>query len=150
MQKRYENKLRLVRLEDGTLGKVLIARHDDDLKGKELFYAISYGRYYEKELPLLETLTYIEGEEEDYIEYLTESFSWGAVIDIHIIGEYQIVEYECKDGICFHAYINYNDTSISYNSLDEALTGTICKKFEGGNGRVNSYLWMILDNYRDE
>ena len=149
MQKGYCKKPRIVKLEDGTLGTILIGPSYEKTKRKELFYPLNYGHYYETDLALLDTLTYTEATEEDYIQYITESFVWGPIIKVHTIAEYQIIEYE-QDGITlFHPYINYNDTSTSYEALDRALTGAICEKFEGGNGRADIYLWMILDNYKD-
>ena len=140
---RYENKPRIVKLENGTLGKVLIGSHEDMLR-KELFYPVNYGRYYERNLPLLENITYTEATEKDYIEYIETTFVWGEVIKIHSVGEYQIIEYIKEEEKSFHPYINYNDTSMSYESLDQALTGVICEKIEGGNGKANKYLWKML------
>ena len=140
---RYDKKLRIVKLVNGTLGKVLIGSHEEML-GKELFYPVNYGRYYEKNLSLLENITYEEATEKDYMEYIETTFVWGAVINIHLVGEYQIIEYIKEGEKSFHPYINYNDTSMSYESLDQALTGVICEKIEGGNGRANMYLWKML------
>ena len=139
----YENKPRIVKLENGTLGKVLIGSHEGTLE-KELFYPANYGRYYEKDLSLLENTTYSEATEKDYMEYIETTFVWGEVMKIHSVGEYQIIEYIKEGEKSFHPYINYNDTSMSYESLDQALTGVICEKIEGGNGKANMYLWKML------
>ena len=140
---KYENKPRIVKLKNDTLGEVLIGVHKETL-GKELFYPANYGKYYEKNLSLLENITYTEATEKDYIKYIETTFAWGEIIKVHSVGEYQIVEYIRREGKSFHPYINYNDTSMSYESLDQALTGVVCEKIEGGNGRANMYLWKML------
>ena len=67
-------------------------------------------------------------------------FTWGELIKIHTIGEYDIIEYFDKDEdgkttitIQFHLYVFNEDTCRSYDSLDEALLGAIAYKYEGSN-----------------
>lgn len=88
-----------------------------------------------------------EATHEEKIELITKEYSWGNVVKIHCIGEYQIVEAIGKtDGETqWHGYINYRDTNTSYSSLDSALVGCIGIKYEGGNGRAAMYFCRMID-----
>lgn len=95
---------------------------------------------------------------EEARNYLAKSFSWGEVKTVHIVGEYQIVEYHpraCTESgritqdidhnkTNFHPYINWEDTSHGYNSLDEALVGVIALKAEGPNGQAAEYFCKMI------
>ena len=80
------------------------------------------------------------------MELIEKEFTWGNVIKIHCIGEYQIVEYIDKRDkkTYYHGYINYIDTNHSYLSLDSALIGCIGYKHEGGNGRAAMYFEKMI------
>ena len=88
-----------------------------------------------------------EATHEEKIKLITDEYSWGKVIKVHCIGEYQIVESIGKrDGeVHWHGYINYRDTNTSYSSLDSALIGCIGIKYEGGNGKAAMYFCRMVD-----
>lgn len=80
------------------------------------------------------------------------NFTWGKIIDVHIIGEYAFVEYHpwildgciVKTGqpskeIQFHPYILGKDLSHSFNTLDEALAFCIAYKYDGCNTKAHRY-----------
>ena len=46
---------------------------------------------------------------EEKIEYLKAVFVWGNVINVHCIGEYQIIEAEYYGSVEYYGYIDYND-----------------------------------------
>lgn len=79
-------------------------------------------------------------------DIIEKEFTWGNVIKIHYIGEYQIVEYiDKRDKKTFyHGYINYSDINRSYSSLDSALIGCIGYKREGGNGKAAMYFDKMI------
>ena len=80
------------------------------------------------------------------IKLITDEYSWGKVIKVHCIGEYQIVESikNNESKTHYHGYINYIDTNTSYSSLDSALIGCIGIKYEGGNGRAAMYFEKMV------
>lgn len=136
------DKMRIVVREDGVLGCVLT-----DSYNEKYFYPANYGRYTYDELEKLEEISFREANFEEKIEYIKKSFSWGKIIKVHVVGEYQIIEYKEKgedESIWFHPYINFVDKFEAYETLDEALTGVIIKKYEGPNSQLNSYLWRMM------
>ena len=68
---------------------------------------------------------------EEKIEYLKAVFVWGNVINVHCIGEYQIIEAEYYGSVEYYGYIDYNDIHVICKSLDEALLGIIGIKYDG-------------------
>ena len=86
-----------------------------------------------------------------------KEFVWGPVVKVHEIGEYSIVEYRpqifkdsCGTGkyeeekTNFHPYINGKDTNRSFESLDDAIIGTICYKVDSNNTRLDVYINTLL------
>lgn len=80
-------------------------------------------------------------------------FTWGPVVKLHEIGEYQIIEYHeqifknsCgtgkyeKEKTTFHVH----GRSHSFESLDMALIGAICLKHDGSNTRAPWYISKML------
>ena len=88
-----------------------------------------------------------EATHEEKIELISKEYTWGEVVKVHCIGEYQIVEAIGKrDGeVHWHGYINYRDTNTGYSSLDSALVGCIGIKYEGGNGKAAMYFCRMVD-----
>ncbi len=93
----------------------------------------------------------------DKLKELKEDFVWGPIVEVHEVGDYQIVEYNpqifyrCSgtgkydfDRTLFHPYINYNDTGHSYKSLDQALIGTIALKHDGLNSQAAYYFYKMI------
>lgn len=84
---------------------------------------------------------------------MIESCKWlGSFVAFHKIGEYSIIEYKAKvfkDGSPvngqfeetsnWHPFINGNNISRSYSSLDECLAGVIAIKNDGINTRADTY-----------
>jgi hypothetical protein len=116
----------------------------------ELFLPAEQRCYDETELDKLSDLEYIEATIEDCISYLEQDFSWGEVLNIHTIGEYQIVEYsqfnedENKTEIWFEAYRNYERSHYTADTLEKAITGAICCKYDGVNSQANKFLWKMI------
>ena len=90
-----------------------------------------------------------EATHEEKIELITKEYTWGDAVNVHCIGEYQIIEAIGRNGeVHWHGYINYRDVNTSYSSLDSALIGCIGIKYEGGNGRAAMYFCRMVNmNY---
>jgi hypothetical protein len=137
--------IRVVVKNDGTVGKVITGEYN---KGVELFYPSGYGNYYESNLEKLTEIEYREGTQEDYVKYIEKDFVWGEVVKTHILGEYQIIEYVDIDNCSsteYQAYINYEDTNSSYDSLEKAITGAIAYKYDGANSQANTFFWKMIN-----
>lgn len=82
---------------------------------------------------------------------VAHNFTWGHVVTVHEIGEYQIVEYRegptnmSKGGnTMFHPYIDNKDTNCSCDTLDEALVKAIAIKHDGHNTRADGYFMKMI------
>ena len=86
-----------------------------------------------------------------------ENFAWGKVVKVHSIGDIDIIEYfdRMRKGStitkeidyntkCFHPYLKGKDTNNSYESLDQAIIGVLCTKYEGANSRADGYIFSML------
>ena len=136
--------MRVVKLEDGNIGRVITGQYDE-LKGIELFYPVGYGSYNEENLQQLKGLEFTEGSEQDYISYIEQEYHFGKVVKTHIIGEYQIIEsVDSEEKTRFSPYINYGRIGQSFHSLEKAITGVICYKYDGANSQANDYLWKMI------
>lgn len=85
-------------------------------------------------------------------------FTWGEIVNLHEVGEYTIAEYHPwkRDGVLvksgepdrkvteFHGWVNEEDTSHSWMSLDDALAGLISYKYEGCNGHAGYYFMKMV------
>jgi hypothetical protein len=40
--------------------------------------------------------------------------------------------------------INFDRIGMSYTSLDQAITGVICYKYDGANSQANKFLWKMI------
>ena len=89
----------------------------------------------------------------DTNKFSYNDFPWGPVVQLHEIGEYQIIEYHpeifinsCgtgkheQDKTQFHV----QGENHSFDSLDEALIGAICLKYDGINTRAPKYISLML------
>lgn len=134
--------VRVVVKSDGTMGRVLTN------KDLEYLYPVNYGRYTYDELERLDEIDYREATFEEKVKYIEKSFSWGKVLNIHLIGDYQIIEYieRGEERRLFHGYFRFNDMHTSYETLDKALTGVIFERYEGPSSQLNSYVWRMLEN----
>lgn len=81
---------------------------------------------------------------EEKIEYLKAAFVWGNVINVHCIGEYQIIEAEYNGEVEYYGYINYNDLHFTYKSLDAALIGIIGIKYDGRETTAPYYFAKMI------
>lgn len=83
-----------------------------------------------------------------------DKFTWGPVVRIHEIGEFQIIEYHpqifennCgtgmyeKEKVSFHVH----GESVSYEILDQAIVGAICRKYDGRNTRADYYIFNMIN-----
>ena len=79
-----------------------------------------------------------------------EKFTWGNLIAIHTIGQYDIVEYDCiyrgeNTGRRFHIYIDGKSQSRAYQSMDAALVGCIAVKADGLNTKADVYFMKMIN-----
>ena len=127
------------------IGKVVTAMGDD--KGTFRFLPCNRGTCSFSSLDIITEENTREATHEEKVELITKEYVWGKVVNVHCIGEYQIVEAIGKnDGeVQWHGYINYCDTNTGYSSLDSALVGCIGIKYEGGNGRAAMYFCRMVD-----
>ena len=119
-----------------------VVKSENDFK----FHPCNYGSCYFSELDTITDADVREATPDEKLELIREEFTWGKVIDIHCIGEYQIIEYEDKNTheIFWHGYVNYEDTNCAYSSLDSALIGCIGIKNEGLGGRASMYFERMI------
>lgn len=119
-----------------------IVKDKDDFK----FHPCNYGRCYFSELDIITANDVREATHDEKLELIEREFTWGRVVKIHCVGEYQIVEYiDRRDHkTCYHIYINYTDASNSYSSLDAALVGCVGCKYEGRGGRAAMYFEKMI------
>ncbi len=114
---------------NGVLGRVIP-------DGDKFYFlpARHYGNYSCSQLDRITEETVEPATFEEKIQYIRQNFSWGDVIQVHIISEYQIIEHMDTDGVIrFHPYINFRDYHNTYSSLDIALIGVIA----GNSLKVN-------------
>lgn len=84
---------------------------------------------------------------------LSDRTAWlGAFVAVHRIGEYEIVEYHprkvmnntlIKDTEA-HVQFSVPEDGRSYDTLDQALIGSICRKYDGINERLSGYIVKAL------
>lgn len=117
----------------GNIGKVVISEKVFKFK------PCNSGSCYYSQLDTIIEDDVREATHEEKLQFIAEEYTWGKVIKIHCIGEYQIVEAIKDNKSQWHGYINYLDTNVSYLSLDSALVGCIGIKYEGGNGKAAMY-----------
>ena len=109
------------------------------------FLPCNYGTYSTSRLNVITEDDVREATHEEKLNLVSREYHWGKVLEIHCIGEYQIVEAIKDDGkVHYHGYINYKDTNTSYCSLDSALVGCIGRKHEGGNGKAAMYFCKMI------
>lgn len=126
------------------IGKVVTAMEDKDVFR---FLPCNRGVCSFSGLDIITEENTREATHEEKIELISKEFTWGEVVKVHCIGEYQIIEaIGRKDGETqWHGYINYRDTNTGYSSLDSALVGCIGIKYEGGNGKAAMYFCKMVD-----
>lgn len=117
----------------GNIGRVVVS--DKLFK----FKPCNSGSCYYSELDTIIESDIREATQEEKLQLIASEYTWGKVVNIHCVGEYQIVESIKDNEIHWHGYIDYKDTHVSYSSLDSALVGCIGIKYEGGNGRAAMY-----------
>lgn len=110
------------------------------------FLPCDYGCYYINHLDIITPENTRPATQDEKLTLISKEYTWGDIINIHCISDFQIIEAIRKDDneTHFHAYHNYLDTCTSYRTLDEALIGVICKKYEGPNQRLSDYITRIL------
>lgn len=125
------------------IGKVVEDRETKTFR----FLPCGHGSCYFSTLDIITEENIREATHEEKIELISKEYTWGDVVNVHCIGEYQIVEAIGKrdEEVQWHGYINYRDTNTSYSSLDSALVGCIGIKYEGGNGKAAMYFCRMVD-----
>ncbi len=119
-----------------------VVKSENDFK----FHPCNRGRCSFSRLDTITDNDIREATHDEKLELIEKEFTWGNVIKIHCIGEYQVVENVRKkeNKTYYHGYINYHDTNNSYSSLDSALIGCIGYKYEGGNGKAAMYFDKMI------
>ena len=74
---------------NGVIGKVVT---DYDNKENFKFLPCNYGSYYSSDLETITDDDVREATHEEKIELISKEYTWGDVVKVHCIGEYQIVE----------------------------------------------------------
>jgi len=90
-------------------------------------------------------------------ENIIQHYVWGPIVSVHTIGEYDIVEHHpaifkdsCGTGKYdytksqFHPYINGDDTSYGYDTLESAIVGAIARKYDGCNSQAAYYFCKMI------
>lgn len=122
----------------GNIGKVVISERLFKFK------PCNSGSCYYSGLDTITENDVREATHEEKLRLITEEYTWGKVVNIHSVGDYQIVEAIKDNKTHWHGYIDYKDTNVSYTSLDSALVGCIGIKYEGGNGRAAMYFSKMI------
>jgi len=91
-----------------------------------------------------------------------EHYFWGKVEEVHRIGDYGVIQYVCNHGkedgnVYFHPVLwtgqykehhgnqwYWEDTNMSYPSLESALVGVIAYKYDGLNSQAASYFCKMI------
>lgn len=81
---------------------------------------------------------------EEKVIFIRCQFSWGDIVNIHLIDDYQIIEAIYHGKKSYHPYVNFKDTHCSYESLEEAIVGAISYKYDGCNSKADFYFWRMV------
>ena len=77
----------------------------------------------------------------------TAKFTWGSVVKIFEIGEYDIVKsLDDEGGSSFHCWVNGKDTHRSCSSLDKALVFCVAYKKDGESTKAHEYFMKMVEN----
>lgn len=85
-----------------------------------------------------------------------EIFLWGKIIQIHILGKYELIEchpwisrskYD-KEKVNFHGYIDGKDVSMYWNSLEEAIVGLIAYNRDGSNSQAAHFFMKMTEPHK--
>jgi len=76
------------------------------------------------------------------------NFTWGTVVAIHTLGEFDIVEYYNDNRLLtsFKPYRNGSAYPRSYGNLEEAIVGAIATKYDGGNTKSDTYFLRAIQH----
>lgn len=89
------------------------------------------------------------------------TFTWGKMVCVHEIGDFQVVEYYPRMGkhtneyrygdvVEFHPFVNAQDMEMAFQTLDEALLAAIIFKRAGNKITARHVTGFILDFRRDK
>jgi hypothetical protein len=94
---------------------------------------------------------------DDAKKYLASGFTWGEVKTVHVVGDYQIIEYHPRktennrvlkdidyEQVAFHPYIDWKDTNRGFGTLEEAMVGVIALRFDGLNSQAAMYFSKMV------
>jgi len=123
---------------NGELGRVIT--YGNEFK----FHPMNYGTYFPQELETIMEETVEPASFEEKVEFITKTFTWGKVVEVHTIGEYQIIAYTRNRNIFYSAFINFNSINRSEDSLDKALIGVIAYKIDGCNSKAAEYFTKMI------
>lgn len=86
-----------------------------------------------------------------------KDFTWGKILKVHEIGEYEIIEYDeylveyakyssgqkinLSGNILYHPYLNGKDLCCGFETLDEAIVYSISQKYEK-NPNCQSHIYF--------
>lgn len=109
----------------GVLGKVVCTYPNQSI----CFHPINYATYQTNELEIIDSEHVEEPTTEEKISFIEQSCYWGKVVKTHIIGDIQIIEYKDKeDKTLFEVHINFQRTTDTATTLDQAIIIAMCNK----------------------
>jgi len=106
---------------NGVLGEVVTGGD------KFFFRPVKYGQYSCRDLQEITVDTVEPATFEEKVHFIEQEFGWGRVIKTHVIGNYQIIEYNDQEKTRFNPFINFKNCHTSFISLDNALIGVIAE-----------------------
>lgn len=78
-----------------------------------------------------------------------QTFNWGEIVKIHSINDIDVIEYlpdpENRHRKQFHVFVDGEDTSSSYDTLDEAVIAAIAWKYDGLNSQAAFYFCRMIN-----
>ena len=113
--------------------------------GELYFRAAHFKTYNRKMLTKLSDCEIKKATIEEKVVFIRCQFSWGDIINVHLIEDYQIIEAIYHGEIRYHPYVNFKDMHCSYESLEKAIVGAISYKYDGPNSKADVYFWKMID-----
>lgn len=107
----------------------------DDKKPILRFHPLNYGRYWTKDLEIIDLKFVEETTRNEKIFYIERDCPWGRIVKTHCIGNFQIMEYhdDKQNETGFSIYIDFVSASLGASTLDVAILCAICKKYKSSD-----------------
>lgn len=115
---------------------------------------LEFGTREEAEQDLIDFTALLEGKCATDLARMVDrekgTFTWGKLVCVHEIGDYQVVEFYPRVGahtgkeVEFHAFVNAKDVRSSFKTMDEALVAAISFKHTN-SVTAGFYALRVLD-----